>query len=288
MSKIKYLNINGLYTREDDNIFSSQNRAFRYGDAIFETMLATNGKVAFFYDHIERLILGMKILNFDIPTRLTVDTKGFHNEVIKLLSKNKIFKAARIRLTFFRKNGGTYLPKTNEVEYIIEAAALNYSGYLLNNKGLVIDIFDQITKPVNPLAMFKTANSLLYILAANHAWKYRLDDVLLQNDKKNIIEATSSNLFVVKNNTIYTPDLSQGCVAGIMRKQIIKICKKQQLKINHECQLKLNHIETADEIFLTNAAVGIKWVAAFRNRRFFHKTSSQLIELLNQEIYNNQ
>ena len=281
--KKQYISIDGKYVLKDEYIFNTKNRAFKYGDAIFETMFASYNKVHFFYDHIERLINSMKILKMEIPVKLTVDTIGFHNEIKKILNINKLYIGARVRITVFRKTGGLYSPENNEISYIIETQKIDNSKYNLNPQGLKIDIYEEILKPINILSNLKTTNTLLYILAGIKKQQLDLDDMLILNSKTNIIESISANIFLVQNKVIYTPPLSDGCINGILRKNIIKIVEKVGISINIK-PIILEALSNADEIFLTNAVNGIIWVGAFRTRRYYNKISLKLVTELNKLI----
>jgi branched-chain amino acid aminotransferase len=120
-------------------------------------------------------------------------------------------------------------------------------------------------------------------MASLYARSKGLDDCLLQNYKLGIIEATSSNLFIVSNGVLYTPSLEDGCVGGIMRMQVINIALENQIKV-YECNLNPQNLLAADEIFLTNAINGIQWVGSYRTKRYFNEMSRRMIGLLNDEV----
>ena len=272
---------NGKFIKENSLKISVSNRAFRFGDSVFETIFASKGNIHFFYEHIARIIAAMKALRMEVPAKFSVDTSGLHEEMSALLRKNKLFMGAKIRIMIYRKGSGLYTPETDEVEYLIETEALPYNEYVLNTKGLQIDIFDEIKKNINRFSKFKTGNSLLFVLAGRYKYEINTDDCVILNEKGYICEAISSNIFVFKDNIIYTPSVSSGCIDGIMRKAVIKSADKLKIALEEKNNLTIENIETADEIFLTNAVSGISWVGAFRKRRFFNNTSKLLIKELN-------
>ena len=118
------------------------------------------------------------------------------------------------------------------------------------------------------------------MLAAITAKEKGLGDFLITNDDGGILESTSSNLFVVSNGVLYTPGLEEGCLAGTMRMQIINIALKAGIKV-YECNILPQNLLVADEIFLTNAISGVKWVSGYRTKRYFNNISRKLISLLN-------
>jgi len=282
----EYININGNYFKPNENVFKVQNRAFRYGDALFETMFATGSNIPLFYEHIARLINSMHVLKMEVPVKFSVDTTGFHQEISRLMIKNKFFMSARVRLSVFREDGGLYSPVSNEINYVIEMEKLNNTSFEIHKTGLKIDIYNEIKKPINILSNLKTSNSLIFVLAGIYKNKRNLDDAIILNQNNYICETISSNIFIVKNDILYTPAISEGCIDGIMRSVVINVAKENNIQVNDDCLLTIDNLLHADEIFLTNAINGISWVAAFQGRRYFNKNSKFLTFLINNKLLN--
>ena len=258
---------------------SFTNRAFRYGDSIFETIKYTNGKIMFLADHIKRLKLGMTTLRMNVPTEFTV--ANIEQLIFHLIEQNEISKEARIRLTVFRNEGGYYTPSTNDISFLIETEAVEEVGYVLNQKGLWVDIYAEIKKPINKLANLKTGSSLMYVMAGIAKTSMKLDDCLIINTNGNIIETINSNIFVVKNGTLYTAPITDGCVDGIMRKQILDIASRFKL-LTFEQTLTVHTLTSGDEVFLTNAIKGIQWAGQFQNKFYTNQKAQFFTEKLNE------
>ncbi|MFP4023998.1 MAG: aminotransferase class IV [Thiohalospira sp.] len=279
-----FILFNGNYHLKEDFGLSYKNRAFCYGDALFETMHANGSQIQFFADHMMRLRFGMKTLGMDVP--LNIENNSLEKEIIKLLHKNKLYQGVRIRLTVFRNEGGKYTPLNNSISYLVETEYTENEQYQLNAKGLSIGLFDQIKKPVNKLSNLKSTNALIYIQAGLYARQNHYDDCILINEQNRLIEGVSSNLFLVKNQILHTPPLTDGPVAGIMRKQILKIADSLNFKIinNHSCYEQ--DLLQADEVFLTNSISGIRWVLGYKERRYFNYTAKLLLDELNKYAFN--
>ncbi len=275
-----FINYNGKIQLNTVSL-TTNNRAFRYGDGLFESLRYFNGHIPFLEEHIARLYHGMKILGYHSCNCLR-EEKALAL-ITTLCKHNRIQDSARIRITVFREDGGLYAPEEDYFDFIIEASPLEDVDYKLNAKGLIIGISKAVQKPINQLSDIKTTNALLLVLAAREAKHSGWDDALLLNDKGNIAEATSSNLFIVKGQTIYTPPIEDGAMNGIMRQQIAHIIKQSDYKL---CVKSLNEseLETADEIFLTNAVKGIIWVVGYGNKRYFNKAAKKLVLLLNEYV----
>lgn len=270
---------NGVLTEAGQPYLFASNRSFKYGDGLFESIRVVNGKPMNMEHHIARLKDGMGALRIDIPDHYTVDY--FTGKASELINANSISQGGRIRLTVFRDSDGFYNPHSNDAGYCMECAPLLNNLYTLNEEGLLVDLYMEIRKPVNKLSIYKTCNSLNYILAALWAKQNKFDDALLINDKGNIIEASSSNLFIVCNGVLYTPALTDGCLAGVMRMQIINIALENKIKV-YECSLTPQNLLVADEVFLTSAVKGLQWIVSYKMKRYSNELTKSLLEKLNE------
>lgn len=280
-SEKKYINLNGqLLPAGEPHIFHT-NRSFCYGDGLFESIHANGVNLHFFEDHFERLSRGMKILKMDTP--LLFSMKLLEEEIKSLIKRNRLFTGNRVRLSVFRNAGGYYTPSDNQISWLIEVTPLPQPEYYLNEKGLRVSIYDSIRKPVNYLSAFKTSSSLVYTMAGLYKKENNLDDCLLVNADGNLVEAISSNLFLVKNRSLLTPPLSEGPVLGIVRKQIIQIARELKIQV-YEQAIKPGYLLDADECFLTNTINGIKWVLGYKNKRYYSKVAGELLEELKKKM----
>lgn len=278
MATDKYCILNGhLISIYEPNVAFS-NRAFRYGDALFESIRVCNNQVLFLSDHLTRLKLGMTVLRMNLPAELT--TQNIHEFIVHLLKHNVHAPHARVRLTIFRNEGGYYTPESNDISFLIESEEME-TPFELNQKGFWVDIYADIKKSVNKLSNIKSANALLYVLAGISKQSMKLDDSLLINENGTICESVNSNVFVVKNGTLYTPPLTEGCVAGVMRKQIMHLATENKI-LTFESAITLYTLMNGDEVFLTNSIQGIRWVGQFREKFYTNKMSLFLTDKLNQ------
>jgi branched-subunit amino acid aminotransferase/4-amino-4-deoxychorismate lyase len=286
MTLKRYIWINGDMISSDTPALTVDNRSFSYGDGLFETIHAFGTVGRNLNLHLSRLKRGMEILDIDIPAFL--DEQMLSKEITRLLNKNRFFGSARIRLTVFRNHGGKYIPENNSAGIIIEAEQLEYDMYKLNSKGYIIELYQEIKKPISPLSSIKSCNSLYYILAGIYQKNINVNDCLLVNEHDRIAEAISSNVFIVKDDNIYTPAISEGCIAGVMRDVVIKVAPSLGLKVNNQVAIPIQKLLDCDEIFLTNAIVGVRWVGAFRQQRYFNKVSKLLTNAINRHTFPDQ
>jgi len=272
-----YINFNGELLPADSKLLTVANRAFRYGDGLFESMRLMKGQLKFADLHADRLQRGMKALKIDGYSQM--DTWFLKEKVEQLATRNKI-KHGRLRLTVYRDAEGLYTPTQNKAGYSLELQPLDEPRYFLNDKGLIMDVFAELPKPTNYLSNIKTCNSMIYVMAGVFKTQNKLDDTFLLNQNGFLCEASSSNIFVWYKSHLYTPALSEGCVEGVMRQVIIKLATQNKIPFT-EAQINPDILYEADEVFLTNAVKGIQWVMGYGVKRYFNRLSKGLIEELN-------
>lgn len=275
----QFMNFNGQIIPSDQEVLSVNNRGFRYGDGLFESMRYMNGAIKFPELHIDRIQKGMKVLKLD--NNMLIDSWFLREKVEELARRNKTGPDARIKLTIFRDSEGLYTPSSNKMAYVLESQVLSESQYTFNQKGLIIDVFDELTKPVNILANLKTCNSLVYVLAGVYKKQHALDEVMILNQYGFLCESISSNVFVVYDRKLYTPSLNEGCIGGVMRQVIMRLAKENGIDLI-EAQVNPDILNEADEVFITNASKGIQWVMGYNNKRYFNEVGKFLSEKLNQ------
>ena len=217
------INFNGDI-QESDLQLSIYNRSFIYGDGVFETLKIVNGKILFFEDHYFRLMASMRIIRMQIPMSFTLEY--LEEEILKLAIINNVTDSARVRFTVYRNEGGFYLPTDNSISFIIQATQLEQKKYQFGESRFEVDLYKDYVVPKQLLSTLKTANKITHVTASIFASENQLNSCLLINETKNVIEATNGNLFMLMGNTLITPPISEGCLNGIMRKQIITLAKQ--------------------------------------------------------------
>ncbi len=277
-----FCNYNGELTDSNKALFSITNRAFRYGDGVFESIRIVNGKMPFFKYHLQRLKRACDFLKIKTDDFLVSDS--LFNQISELIEANKIETGGKIRVTIFREDGGLYVPDGNHFNYCIEASKIPPNLFELNSKGLQVDLFTEVKKQIHALSNIKTNNCLTYVMAGIFKTEQKLDDCILLNDKSQVCEAISSNLFLVINGALYTPALSEGCLEGVMRKLIIENAPKHRINI-YEPVILPNDLLRADEMFLSNSIQGVQWIGSYKNKRYFNTSSKKIIEMLNSLVH---
>ncbi len=275
-----FINFNGAILPAGQQLLTVQNRGFRYGDGLFESMRLMKGKLKFVDLHADRLQKGMKAMHIDGYSQM--DTYFIKEKVEELATRNKI-KHGRLRLTVYRDAEGFYTPTQNKMGYCLEIQPVDEPRYFLNTRGLIMDTYEDMSKPIDVLSNLKTCNSLLYVMAGIFKTQNNLDDAFILNQNGYLCETVSANVFVLYKNTLYTPALSEGCIGGVMRQVVMELCAENNIPVT-EAQLEPEILNQADEVFITNASRGIQWVMGYGRKRYFNETSKLLMEALNKMV----
>ncbi len=274
------VNFNGTLVEHTASSLS-ENRGFLLGDGVFETFKIVNNQILFLEDHYFRLMSSMRILRMEILMNFTMEF--IEEQISELVQANKMEDSARVRMTVYRNNGGFYLPETNEISYLIQASALKSKEYLLNNDRYEVDLFKDFYITKQLLSTIKSTNKAVQIVGSIFANENNLQNCLLLNDVKNVIEALNGNLFMLKDSILTTPPISEGCLNGIMRKQIFAFAKEMDIEIQ-EAPISPFDLQKADELFVTNVISGIQSISKYRKKDFENVLATKLVQFLNQRF----
>lgn len=277
--RVNYILFNDKITIDSTLLISTDNRSFRYGDGLFETMLWKNGAIRFLDEHVQRLQKGMKLIQLEDAYKF--DHGFIHQRVFQLIEKNGLVDDdVRVRLQVFRQGGGLYSPLNNHPGFVLSVAPLGEDPRpKLQKAGLIVGLYSDQFKAYSGLSALKSCNSLIYVLAGNYRKQQGLDEVILLNQEGMVCEGVQNNVFVVYQGKLFTPALNQGCVDGIMRGVVIRLARELGIDVI-EAKIDPLVLEEAEEIFMTNAVRGVQWVVGYRKRRFFNKYSKLLQEQL--------
>ena len=268
---------------EDNTLLSVNNRGFAYGDALFETIKASYGKLLFWEDHYFRLMASMRIMRMEIPMNFTMEY--LEEQILNTLTENNLSNASsRVKLTVFRNEGGLYLPETNTVSFLIAVKPIDTDFYIANSEFYEVDLFKDYYVSPSLLSTLKSNNKALNVIGSIYAKENKLNNCLVLNTEKQVVEALNGNVFVVKGNEIKTPPMGSGCLKGVMRKQIIEIVNSLPEYELVEAAISPFELQKADEIFITNVVVGIQSVSKYRKKTFASEVSKLLIQKLNIKI----
>jgi 4-amino-4-deoxychorismate lyase len=229
----------------------ADDRGFQYGDGLFETALLVHGRVRFLDSHCQRLLTGCARLGITPP-----DEQILRREIAQITAN---VDRGVLKIIVTRGAGGRgYRP----------------SGPMSSNRVVALHPFNPVPHAAirlrwcdtrlgrnARLAGIKHLNRLEQVLAQSEWSEGEADEGLMLDTEGEVVCATSANVFVVRDNALVTPDLRFCGVQGVMRAQVIKAAAKLRLAVSEE-PLWPHDLETASEVFITNAVRGIRSVAS--------------------------
>ncbi|UZO80182.1 aminotransferase class IV [Aquimarina sp. ERC-38] len=280
---MKYISQNGTHQPINQAGLSVYNRGYQYGDAVFETIKVKHQLILFWEDHYLRLMASMRIMRMEIPMNFTMEY--LQEKIVELIAINDLAdKVNRVKIIVHRSEGGLYTPKQRGVEFIIFAEEIEELFTIKENHSYEVGLYKDHYVTPDLLSTLKSNNRLINVLGSIFAEENNFKNCLLLNTNKMAIESLNANIFMVNGTTISTPPLTDGCLNGIMRLQILKLLKKNSDYAIEETSISPFQLQKADELFLTNTISGIIPITKYKKKEYITKTSLQLQKLLQQEI----
>lgn len=235
-----------------------------------ETILTTDGHLYLWQLHFERLQKGFLLAEMNINDCYTADF--LEKEILKTIKANNSQHYCRVRLQVFieRKNRAMF--------YVIECFEIEKQLTQWNEKGWKVGIDTINRKPLNSFSNQKMGSRTLYEKATQLALTNHWDDALLLNLYNHIIESIIANIFWIAQGKIFTPPLTDGCVAGVMRQFLITQWAAKNITVEEKI-LTMETLSEADEVFLTNAIRRIKWIAEIAEKSYHNNITKSLYRL---------
>lgn len=261
-------------------VVPSHSRALRYADAVYSCLKYVAGNIIFWEDHYFRLMANMRIIRMQIPD--TFSMEFIEQQIKRTIVANKLEnKTAFVRFLVVRTQGTELAPDSNSVEYLIEVQPTDNPFYQNQNIPYTIEIFKDFYIHADLLSSLKTTNKMQHIVGSVFCKENDYQNCILLNNHKNIVSALNGNLFLVQNNIVKTPSLSQGCINGITRKKILEILRKMNEFEVQETEISPFELQKSDEIFITNTQIGIQSVSQYRKKQFTNTLATNLVGKLN-------
>lgn len=277
---MEWLNYQGEILPAADFRLAADNRSMRYGDGVFESIRIMYGQPLWTGYHFDRLQYGLRALGI----KQAFHFERFEAQLQELIEANKIRHGGRLRLQVWRSSGGFYTPLNDEASWLMQVESLPQNAFALNYKGLIVG---DASKAKQSLFVpdIKSANGLQYVLAGREARESGWDDALLYHPEGALLESSNSNVFVLRDGILRTPALDGGCLPGVLRRVFLEMLPTMGYQLKEQL---LSHadLQSAEEVYLTNAIQGIRWVGGWRNKRYFRKQAVALNEALNQLVIN--
>ena len=256
MEPIVYLN--GKFVPLSQAKVSILDRGFCYGDALFETMRVYSGKIFQLDQHLDRLEQGAQNIFLKLPE----SRERIHEILYETFYRNQGADAV-IRMTVTRGEGilGKLWQADTSPTLSVHVRPYSAPPAEWYQNGVFISLIqNSATKLGNFQEQIKSTNYLSHILARKQAEDQNSADGIMVNEQGEVCDGTVSNIFIVKDSELSTPEVNGYVLAGITRQVVLKLsndtgtlCKERAMTVDDILQ--------ADEVFLTNTGWEILPVA---------------------------
>lgn len=271
------INFNGEIVPADVPLVCSANRGLRYGDGLFETMRWAKNGLVLMQDHFERLLKGLHVLQFQTPEHFT---ESFFYDQVKTLVEHEVLAEARIRFTVIRE-GGT-MREPGGFMYFVEASKLTVNERDSLENGIKLCVYPDAKKMADILSPLKHNNYLLSCMAAMYAQSHGFDDSIILNQYNRFCETSIANLYFIHGNSVITPPLMEGCVGGVIRKNLLKALPELGFKVSEE-RIDESIWKGSDAAFVTNSIINMKAVSSIEGFKFNLQPALDLKSLIYQK-----
>lgn len=253
-------NLNGQFVDAEQAKLACNDSAVLFGDSLFETLKAQDGHIQFLDQHLDRLELAARLLNFPC------DRPALRSALLETVERLPT-PLARLRLTLSRgPMTGLTLPSPESGHFFISAAPYQEPEAVERQQG-VFCVFapNHRVNPLSHLPQLKRGNYADCLYAADYARSKGAREALFQTNDGQVLEGATSNLFIIKNDTLFTPPAGELVLAGIIRRQVLLAAQDLGLSFE-ERPISAEELFNADETFLTNSLVGLLPIAQIESR----------------------
>ena len=276
-----HIYLNGRIIREDEATLSINDRGFLLGDGVFETIRAYNGKPFLLNAHIKRLFIGLGRLSIKIKEKED-DISGIIRRLIELNG----LKDAYIRITVSRGlcQRGIGTKDCSEPTVCINVKSFSPPDDTLYTEGVSVCFVKRKNLRLPEDSSIKHLSFLNYVLARLEVEEKGTFEGIMLNSAGHITECTTSNIFFVKENRIFTPSINTGILAGITRQVVIDLIRESNYELI-EGEFFKNELFEAQEVFITNSLIELMPVSRVDDKELSsHSVTSRLLRLYRELI----
>ena len=273
--------LNGRFLALSEAHISPSDRGFLLGDGLFETLRVKEGKVLFLEAHLQRLRRGANFLKMSCP----LSRHRGRTIIENLIEKNRIAEG-RLRITLTRGTSqlsGT--PGRDSPTLLVTLERYSEPSPTKYRRGckIVISKFRVFSEDV--LSCVKSIDRLRHLLAREEAERSGAFEALFLNEKNQVAECTTSNIFLSSGGRLLTPPRDAGVLEGTVRNLIMRLARKNRITVE-ESVLPVERLFHADELFLTNSLFGVLPVCRVGDIRIGVKMPGPVTETVSQ-LYQN-
>lgn len=273
------VNINGRFIPQEQAGLSINDGGFLYGDTLFETFKARGNRILLMHEHLDRLELSARLLNFPC-SRERIET------ALRQMADGLTASVSRVRLTLSRGDCSSFaLPEAEQVWFMLTAVETNEPTTEERERGAACILApNRRSNPLNHLPQMKRGNHADCLYAADYARQKGAREALFIDKKQQVLEGSSSNIFALCDGKLITPPLGSLILGGVMRQQLFGAATELGI-VAIEQNLTLEEICAAEEAFLSNSLVELLPIGSIDGRPLKRGTTwKDLLQTTRQRI----
>ncbi len=256
------------------------NRGQLYGDGFFESILVLDGAIPLIHLHYERILRTANKLKLIIPDYLL--SRYHFSEFLNGYYPEHY--SGRLRLNVIRDGNGLYFPQNNQAIIQISLSDHDNPLNILKAHKKMVAFAQSLRLFSQGLGSYKLLAKSEQVLLSLERQERDLDDLIVLNERGEIVECISSNIFFIdKEGNHFTPSLESGCLEGVMRQVVIEYCKENNIMC-HEIMISPTRCNEFISAYCTNAVQGIVPVSKIEDIDFDIKPAFKFSELMNKQI----
>lgn len=276
----QYFNYNGEYIEVEKPVFGTNSPFFTSSEFLREEIFVSGKSIFYFDKYMLKLRQALHLLGWPILPKFDQDRSSFELEIDRLLHRNRLYQGVNVRLTVFPEMQDGRITTS----YILQTIKLPYSRYHINEKGVRLDVFNTLPKLRSNLSGWRSPFEMIYSAADRQCKRKLYDECILLNESGYVTETNHYNIFIVNNETFYTPALNEGAYNGIIRDVIIEIAPKIGYEVKEIINFAPENLIKVEEVLLADMVYGVKWVLGYKEKRYFNRTGANLVKVLNASL----
>lgn len=239
---------------------------------LIETIKVVNGRLVFKNLHVNRLFNSLKTI------KVNESKNEIEDKILGFLNRDCVeneLKDYKLRIEVQKNNVHEYMPENSALKWNCTFSSLESVKYIWNDIGLKITILPTHKKTIDVFSNLKHTDRVIYDAALHYARLNNFDDAIVLNENGTVADASIYNIFIVKDESIFTPPLSDAPVAGVLRELLLTRLPNTKII---EKSITIHDVYNSDEIFLTNAIRGIRWVEFVDDKMYKNTKTKQIFE----------
>ncbi|MEN8118375.1 MAG: aminotransferase class IV [Bacteroidota bacterium] len=233
------------------------------------------GGIPLFNENIDFISRQLQELKLLLPDNFR-NTRELFRITKRMLNKNKFYRSGIVHFQLFISR--------DKINTLVTSIAFPEFEFPFSMHGLLVNFSGLKKNAELPLNRFQFYNMPNWVTAEAQNRDTQFHSSILVNEKNKVCGGLFSNIFMVKENVLYTPSFDTGCYEDTLRSVVIEQAHSMNLKVAETSGIGKEVLLSMDEIFFASEELGIQWILGVENKRFVHNYSAKIHEKINEYL----